>query len=29
VLRQQRLELPPDEEVDPAEEDRRHAGLQR
>ena len=25
VLRQQRLELAPDEEVDPAQEDRRHA----
>lgn len=25
MLRQERLELAPDEEVDPAEEDRRHA----
>ena len=25
MLRQDRLELPPDEEVDPAQEDRRHA----
>jgi hypothetical protein len=25
MLRQERLELAPDEEVDPAKEDRRHA----
>jgi hypothetical protein len=25
MLRQERLELAPDEEVDPAQEDRRHA----
>ena len=29
MLRKQRLELAPDEEVDPAQEDRRHAGSKR